>query len=114
MKQTLRTAFEAELARGVSLYHQGREDEAIKHLETAHVLGQRYVSPHIRSHWWMLRVEVKRASVSGVLGQALRIVLGAVGSAIGIVPHGNTGGTNVGLLKSLPIENDFQKLMADE
>ena len=114
MKQALRTAFEAELARGISLYQQGREDEAIKHLETAHVMGQRYVGPHVRSHWWMLRVEVKRASISGVLGQALRIVLGTVGSLTGIVPHGNTGGTNVSMFKSLPIKNDLQKLMADE
>jgi hypothetical protein len=114
MKQTLRDAFEVELERGISLYHQGRRTEAIKHLENAHVLGQRYVGPHIRSHWWMLRVEVKRASVSGVLGQLLRIVLGAVGSAIGIVPLGNTGSTRVSMFKSLPIESGLQKLRADE
>ena len=42
------------------------------------------------------------------LGQIVRIVLGMLGSAIGIVPVGNTGGTDVSMFKRMPIEAELQ------
>lgn len=95
----------------VDLYKEGNLTHAFQHLEVAHVLGQRYVAPHVLTHYWMLRIGVKRRSLLEVMGQAVRIVLGALGSAVGIVPVGNTGGTNISMFKRLPIDPDLTKLI---
>jgi hypothetical protein len=111
MKPELNQAFESEMAAAQRLYEKGWLDQAFKHLEVAHVLGQRYVVPHVRSHWLMLKIGMRRRSAYEVWGQAMRIILGAVGSAAGIVPRGNTGGTNISMFKRLPIEADTAKLL---
>lgn len=103
MKPDLKTLFEGEMARARSLYSQDKLGEAFSHLETAHVLGQRHVVPHVRSHWWMLRIGLRRRSIREVWGQAVRIVLGALGSAVGVVPTGNTGGTDISMFARLPV-----------
>jgi hypothetical protein len=63
-------------------------------LETAHVLGERHVVPHFRSQWLMPKIGLGRRSVISVIqvfGQVVRIALGALGSAVGLVSIGNTG-----------------------
>lgn len=104
MKFELKQAFEAEMFAAEDLYRKGRLNQEFKHVEVAHVLGQRYVVPHVRSHWLMLKIGLKRRSSTEVLGQAVRIFLGALGSAVGIVPEGNTGGTDISMFKRLPID----------
>jgi hypothetical protein len=47
-----------------------------------------------------------------VLGQIVRIVLGILGSTIGVVPVGNTGGSNVGMFARMPIEPELQDIIA--
>lgn len=111
MKTALKQAFDAEMAEATRHYHNKEFNQAFKHLEVAHVLGQRYVIPHTVSHWWMLKIAFKRRSVAEVMGQAVRIVLGILGSAVGIVPTGNTGGTNISMFKKLPIAPDLRKLV---
>lgn len=54
---------------------------------------------------------MKRRSLPEVWGQFLRIVLGALGSAFGIVPVGNTGGTNINMFKRLPIDPGVNELI---
>jgi hypothetical protein len=103
MTPALKDAFEREMTDARRLYRDGQLDQAFKHLETAHVLGQRHVIPHVRSHWLMLKIGLHRRSMAEVFGQAIRIVFGALGSAVGVVPTGNTGGTNISMFKRLPI-----------
>lgn len=111
MKPKLAEAFEAEMAIAAGFMARGKLDEAFMHLEDAHVLGQRYVVPHVRSHWLMLKVGLQRRSFGEVAGQAVRIFLGAVGSAVGVVPTGNTGGTNISMFKRLPIDRKWHSLL---
>jgi len=111
MHRECRQAFEAEMASAVQLYRRGDHAGAFRHLELAHVLGQREVGPHVRTHVWMLRIGWKRRSLSQAWGQLLRIVLGAAGSALGVVPTGNTGGTNIGMFKRLPIAPGIRHLI---
>lgn len=111
MKQELKQAFEAEMATACALYRNGQLDRAFEHSETAHVLGQYHVVPHVQSHWLMLKIGLRRRSRMEVLGQAVRIVLGALGSAVGVVPIGNTGGTNISMFKRLPINPKLAKLL---
>jgi hypothetical protein len=111
MSPECRQAFEAEMASAVQLYRDGELARAVEHLEVAHVLGQQAVGPHVRTHAWMFRVGCKRRSLAQAWGQLLRIVLGALGSAVGIVPAGDTGGTNISMFKRLPIAPAIRHLV---
>lgn len=111
MKNKLKQAFDNEMAQAHRYFRSGNLDAASRHAERAHVFGQRYVVPHVRTHWLMLRIGIKHRSATQVWGQALRIVLGALGSAVGVVPVGNTGGTNISMFKRLPIEPEMAELM---
>ncbi|KFI07648.1 DUF3703 domain-containing protein [Massilia sp. BSC265] len=108
-----RQAFDAEMAAAGRLYRDGLLIQAFRHLETAHVLGQRQLVPHVLAHYWMLKIGLKRRSVPEVWGQLVRIVLGALGSAVGIVPTGNTGGTDIGMFKRLPIAPAIRRLIGE-
>jgi hypothetical protein len=111
MSPQLRQAFEAEIAAAVRQYEMGQWDLSFNHFEVAHVLGQRYVVPHVVTHWWMLKIGLQRRSASEVIGQGARIVLGVLGSATGVVPPGNTGGTNISMFARLPIDQKLRDLM---
>jgi Protein of unknown function (DUF3703) len=111
MKKALKQAFEAEMAAAAARYRKGQLVRAFRHLEVAHVLGQGHVLPHVRSHWWMLKIGMRRRSVREVTGQAVRIALGALGSAVGVVPVGNTGGTDISMFRRLPIAPELRALL---
>ena len=103
MNSVLRVAYEKEIALAKNLIATDELRQGYFHLERAHVIGQAFVGPHIRSHWLMLKVEFRRKRPCAVFGQAVRIVLGALGSAAELVPVGNTGGSDVSMFKRLPI-----------
>ena len=114
MNLELRQAYDAEMRASIDLYRQGESEAAFRHLEIAHVLGQQYVAPNVRTHYWMLKLGLKHRSLQEVWGQVLRIVLGAIGSAVGVVPSGNTGGTNISMFKRLPVDPHIRTLMGPE
>jgi protein tyrosine phosphatase (PTP) superfamily phosphohydrolase (DUF442 family) len=107
MKTTRRLAFEREVQAASDFLRQRRHTDAFRALERAHVLGQDEVITHVRTHVLMLRIEAGRGNMLAALGQAARIILGAIGSAIGVIPLGNTGGTNVSMFNSIPIAPDL-------
>ena len=113
MNAAHRKSLEEEFALAKRLMLQRRDAEAFAHLERAHVLGQEYVRPHLRSHWLMLEIAARRRDPVAVLGQVVRIVLGGLGSAIGKVPTGNTGGTDISMFKRMPIAADLLAVMRD-
>jgi len=106
-------AFEQEITLARALMRRGEHVRAQRHLERAHVLGQRHVVPHVLSHWLMLVVATRRREPGALLGQAVRIVLGAVGSFVGSVPTGNPGGSDVSMFERRPIEPELLALMED-
>lgn len=85
--------------------------DAFRHLERAHVLGQSSTVLHVRAHWHMLRWAVAQRSLREVWGQLLRLVGAATKTAVGWVPRGNTGGSNVPPWKPLPVEPALQRLI---
>lgn len=111
MHKELRTAFEAEFTAGKRMLASGRLDKAFQHFERAHVLGQFYVIPHVRTHIRMLYIGLRKGDFREISGQILRIPLAMIGSALGKVPLGNTGGANVKLTKTMPIPDDLKKFL---
>lgn len=73
------------------------------HLENAHVLGQASTLLHTKVHILMLFWAVRQVNIKEFLGQVMRIIGAATKTAIGLVPLGNTGGTNVSPFKVLPL-----------
>ena len=106
-------AFDREIALGSQLTAAGDLEQAFRHLERAHVIGQTSVGAHAKAHWLMLVLEVRRKRVGASLGQAIRLVLGIVGSAVGVVPTGNTGGTDISMFKRLPIAPELRAIIED-
>jgi len=111
MNSVQRLAFEQEITVAREFIAAGDLGRAFRHLERAHIIGQAFVYPHAKTHWLMLTLEIRRKRFSAVFGQAIRIILGIIGSAVGVVPVGNTGGTDISMFKRLPIAPDLQKLI---
>jgi Protein of unknown function (DUF3703) len=111
MNTQRRLGFDREIALGRELDAAGDLEGAFRHLERAHVIGQTSVVAHAKAHWLMFKLEIRRRRVSAVFGQAVRLALGVIGSAIGVVPTGNTGGTDISMFKRLPIAPDLQEII---
>lgn len=113
MNPKRRVAFEREIALGSELIAAGDLERAFRHLERAHVIGQTLVSAHAKAHWLMLTLEIRRRRVAAAVGQVARLVLGVIGSAIGVVPTGNTGGSDISMFKRMPIPPELQEIIDD-
>ena len=100
-----------ELEQAAEAEARGDAELAFRHLERAHVLGQSATWEHVRAHWAMLRWGVRRRSPREVAGQVFRIVGAATKTVFGLVPSGNTGGSNIGPLRSLPIPSELQAII---
>ena len=111
MNPVQRNAFEKEITLARGLMRRKEHDEAFVHLERGSCPRPAERARHVLSHWLMLTVAVHRREPAAILGQAARIVLGAVGSIVGSVPTGNTGGTNISMFKHLPIDPELLKIM---
>ena len=67
MDEPLRAAFDAEMAAARAALLCSALDEAFKHFEHAHVLGQWYVLAHARVHQGMLEVALRRGDARETL-----------------------------------------------
>ncbi len=108
----IRPHVDGELQAAALAENQGNPALAFSYLERAHVLGQASTFQHVRVHWHMLRWGWHRRSVRECLGQLFRIVGAGTKTAIGLVPEGNTGGSNISPFKSLPVAPDLANVIA--
>lgn len=111
MHDALRAAFEKEMRGASEKLRAGDDVGAFRHYERAHVLGQLFVGPHVRSHLGMLRIGWGRRDVREIVGQLLRLPGAVVGSTIGRVPVGNTGGANVSAFTPMEIPEDLERML---
>jgi hypothetical protein len=109
----IRPYVEREILAAYQAEAGGKPDVAFSHLERAHILGQTSTVEHVRVHWHMFLWSIRQQNISECLGQLLRIVGASMGTAFGLVPQGNTGGTNVNPFKSLPIPPDLAALIEE-
>lgn len=95
---------------GRSALAAGRFEVALSHFERAHILGQRFVIPHTRSHWAMLRAGWRLRDWREVIGQVPRIFASLIFSRIW-VPLGNTGRSRVSAFKPMPVPDDLAAVL---
>ncbi len=110
MNGTLRAAYDAELAAAEGAAGRGEIELAFRHLERAHILGQRHTARHVHAHWLMLKLGASTGAWGEVAGQLSRIVAAALFSRIWI-PEGNTGRANVSALKPMPVPDDLRAVL---
>lgn len=107
MNKKLRHAFEEEMAIARQQYCQQQYQQCFYHLERAHILGQRHYISHVRNHYWMYRVGLKKCDLRETLGQIVRMIM-SVGSLVGLVPLGNSGRARISPIKPMPIPEDLK------
>jgi hypothetical protein len=86
---------------------------SFRHLERAHVLGQSSTVEHVRVHWRMLLWSVKRRDAREAAGQIFRIIGATAMTGVGLVPDGNTGGSNVSPFLRMPVPADLADIIAE-
>lgn len=103
---------QAELALAKEAENAGSAAIAFRHLERAHVLGQRSTVQHVRVHWCMLMWGLRQGKMDEVAGQIARVIAAAAKTWAGLVPAGNTGGANVSAFKAMPVDDELADLIA--
>lgn len=113
MSPKRRQLFDETLAASREAADREAWDEAFALLERAHIIGQMWIGPHLRSHWEMLRVGWRRHDLREVFGQVLRLALVVPGTWLGRLPEGNTGGSNVNPFRPMPLPADLRDALEE-
>jgi hypothetical protein len=87
------------------------DSASFMHLQRAHVLGQASTREHVRVHFRMLVWALRHRRAREVSGQVFRLLGAATLTAIGMVPAGNTGGTNVSPFQKMAVAPDLAILI---
>lgn len=87
-------------------------DSAWYHIERAHIIGQRYPLEHTKTHWKMLSLGWKTNDLKEILGQVIRLLLGAPFSLINKIPVGNVGSSRVSMIKPQRIPEDILEVFS--
>lgn len=106
-------AFKIEMQLALDERKVGNFNLSFHHYERAHILGQKYTIPHIKSHLGMLYIGYLRKDVREIFGQCVRVLAALIFSKLW-VPVGNTGGANVSALKPMPLPDDLLELLKPE
>lgn len=112
--QRIRSHVEAELNASHTAVEAGDFVTAYRHLERAHILGQPSTRLHVVVHWRFFVLALRQAHLLDVIGQGFRLIGAALFTAVGLVPHGNTGGTDVSAFKRMPIPEELQRIIDSE
>lgn len=109
--QRIRSSVQFELDAAGQAEALDQKQEAFRHYERAHVLGQAAIVEHVRVHWYMLLWAIHHSKPAEVWGQAWRLIAAALFTGFGWVPEGNTGGANVSGFRRMPVPPDLQRLI---
>ncbi|KJS28051.1 MAG: DUF3703 domain-containing protein [Hyphomonas sp.] len=111
MTPELRSAFHERLLAARTHFQMKNFVAAFSELETAHILGQQYLLPHVTVHLWMLRVGIARSDKREIIGQINRLAATVPAFIFGWVPVGNTGGANVSAFKPMSVPQTLKNLI---
>jgi len=107
----LRPHIERELVSAQCAETEGDHSRAFTHLERAHVLGQSNTLLHIQIHWKMFLWGWRNKNLGECFGQVVRIIGATTKTIFGLIPTGNTGGSNVSPFRSMPIPQDLMEIL---
>ena len=110
MPSALKPYFNQELQGYQCSLQQDDLQQAWRHLEKAHVIGQAYPFQHTLVHLKMLQFGIRIKSGKEIIGQIPRLIVGGVKSFVGKIPVGNTGGANVPPLRPMVIEAEIREI----
>jgi hypothetical protein len=110
-RSRIRRFVDAELAQARQMRATQDYRAEFHHLERAHILGQASTIEHVRVHVLMLVWALRRRKMRELFGQAVRIIGAATKTIFGLVPVGNTGGSNVSPFKRMPIPTDIKRIL---
>lgn len=108
MKVGVKAAFAKEMNYARAAEAAGDIALAKRHLERAHILGQRWYAAHVKTHFHMLRLALKQSDAKEARGQLVRLIGAGPFHLAGWVPVGNTGGADVSATRPMPIPSDLQ------
>lgn len=107
----VKAAFAKEITDARFAEENGDLALAKRHLERAHILGQRWFPAHVKTHFHMRRLALKMSDAKEARGQLVRLIGAAPFHIAGWVPVGNTGGANVSPTLPMPIPSDLQSYL---
>lgn len=107
----IQPSVQAELDAAASAEARGNFHTAFQHLQRAHVLGQPATAEHVRVHWRMFRFALRNRLGGEAFGQSWRLVAASLFTAFGLVPEGNTGGSDVSGFRRLPVPMELQQVI---
>ena len=76
-------------------------------LEAMHVLGQTRLLPHVVTHVRMLGLGWQTRNWTEIRGQIVRLLLVPLGHAVGRLPLGNSGRSNISAFQPMPVRQDI-------
>jgi len=101
-----------ELLKAERALQSGDASASFTHLENAHILGQESTYWHVKVHFQMMLWGVRKRDFHEIIGQVIRLIGAALLTVIKGVPIGNTGGSNVSLVKPMPIKKEHAEIIA--
>ncbi len=108
----IRPKVDAELLAAERSDANGNAAASFHYLERAHVLGQTSTVEHVRVHVHMLGWGMRYRRPREIFGQVQRIIGAAIATPLRLIPHGNTGGSNVHPFRSMPVPPDLADVIA--
>ncbi|MGB0891190.1 MAG: DUF3703 domain-containing protein [Flavobacteriaceae bacterium] len=107
-KKQMRKEYNNQINLGKEFLAKENFNKAYYHFENAHILGQKHLLKHIRSHYYMLLWGIHLRDTKEIIGQIFRIIASFLFTLFW-VPKGNTGGTNISPIKQIPIRKELKK-----
>ena len=108
IRNKIRQYVDRELSDARKMRSEKNHLKEFESLERAHILGQSFTFEHVRVHYHMLAWGARNRNYFEILGQILRLIAAAVLTPLGLIPIGNTGGSNVSPFKSMPIPSELE------
>ena len=75
------------------------------------MLSQATTVEHVRVHWRMFQFALRNRRPGEATGQLWRLATASIFTVLGLVPEGNTGGTDVSGFRRLPIPKDLKQVL---
>ena len=111
-RKNIQPFVQRELALAEAARRSGNPEQQFRHLENAHVLGQRSTWLHTWVHMKMWRWALGQRRMGELWGQSIRVIGALTKTAVGLVPEGNSGGANVSPFRPMPISAEHARIIA--